>query len=493
MIRTRIIATIGPAVGSREKIAALIDAGVNVFRLNMSHGDAATRGQWLEWIREIATAKDKPVGVLADLAGPKIRTGLFATGSATLAPGAAFTITTRDIVGNGNEVSTTYKALPSDVKTGDRILLDDGNIELEVTGTTETDVMTKVIDGGVLRDRKGINLPGVNVSSPALSDKDCDDLAWCIEHDIDFIAVSFVRQPEDVAMVKRIVADFGRQIPVIAKIEKPEAVRYLDEIIEISNGVMVARGDLGIEVGPQKVPLIQKRIIETANRKGVTVITATQMLESMISNSRPTRAEASDVANAIFDGTDAVMLSGETAMGQYPIETVKMMVSIIEDAETRVLTDPMTATGSIESDLPFTSILARAACHTAEEVQARYLAVFSESGRSVRLVSKYKPNIEILGLTDKPAAWRRMSLCWGVLPKLAKKTWHSDRMLHETDLLLQETGVVKRGDVLVILFGTETGVSGSINSMRLLRVGETWTGWRYRTEVRRKKEQQPLD
>lgn len=482
MRRTRIIATIGPAVGTPEKIEELLRAGVNIARLNMSHGDHETQTKWLGWIRSISEKLNRPVGVLADLSGPKIRTGTFSSGGTLLEPGATFTITTRSIVGDHKEVSTTYAGLPHDVKEGDRILLDDGTLELEATYVTDTDVVTRVIIGGFLKDRKGINLPGVKISAPSLTKKDLVDLEWAIAHDVDFVAISFVRTAHDVADVKKIIAAAGKRIPVIAKIEKPEAVDNLEAIVEISNGVMVARGDLGIEVRPEKVPLIQKRIIEMANKKGVTVITATQMLESMITNPRPTRAEASDVANAILDGSDAVMLSGETASGKYPVEAVRMMVSIAEEVETRVLERIKHSGEIIECELPMTGILLQAARNTVGNIPAKFIVVFSASGRSARLLSKYRPKVEILALTDNVESYRRMALYWGVIPVMVPTMQHVEQMIQQMDTMLQETGYVQSGDVVVVLFGTVIGISGTLNSMRLVRIGEKVSGWLYRTE-----------
>jgi pyruvate kinase len=483
MTRTKIIATIGPAVATREKLAELIDAGINVARLNMSHGGTTDKEEWIRWIREIATERERPVAILVDLCGPKIRAGKFAEGSVRLEPGATFTITNRKVTGDATIVGTTYDALPRDVEPGQHILLDDGHIELEVVKTDGTDVETRVIVGGILKDSKGINLPGVKVSTPALTPKDLSDLEWAIGQDVDFVAISFVRTAADVAAAKRIIKAANRRTPVIAKIEKPEAIDNLESIIDLANGVMVARGDLGVEVGPEKVPVLQKRIIELANRKGVTVITATQMLESMIQNPRPTRAEASDVANAIFDRTDAVMLSGETAAGKYPVETVKMMVRIIEDAEAQIPDNGPMTTMLVESDHPNVSILARSARNMADAVDARCIAVFTESGRSARLVSKYRPREEILGLTPRIEAYRRMALHWGVTPRLIAKTWNYDQMLGQMDAVLLSSGAVKRGETIVILFSTTPGISGTTDSLRIGRVGEIEKGWAYRTDV----------
>ena len=333
MRRTKIVCTLGPASSSPERVGELIDAGMDVARLNFSHGSHEDHARTLQVVRAEADRRARAVAVLADLQGPKIRVGKFEQGQVDLRPGATFRITTEKIVGNAERVSTTYAGLPNDVRPGDTILLDDGYMSLAVRDVHDHEVETIVVAGGVLKNNKGINLPGVEVSAPALSDKDRVDIEFALRRGVDYVALSFVRRPEDVLEAKRLLTADGVEIPVIAKIEKPQAVERLADIIEVADGCMVARGDLGVELGPEKVPLIQKRIIEETNRKGKIVITATQMLESMITQARPTRAEASDVANAVLDGTDAVMLSGETASGAHPVESVRTMVRIIREIE----------------------------------------------------------------------------------------------------------------------------------------------------------------
>ncbi len=472
MRQTRIVATLGPAVDSRERLAAIVAAGVNTVRLNMSHGGKEEKERWIGWIREIEKERGEPVAILADLCGPKIRAGRFAGGSAKLDAGASFALTTRDIVGDASAVSTTYPSLPSDVHTGNRILLDDGAIELEVVSVTAEDVVTRVVVGGVLKDSKGINLPGVRVSAPSLTAKDRDDLAWALGRGVDYVAVSFVRTADDVLEARRLIEASSPGTPLVAKIEKPEAVENLDAILDACDGVMVARGDMGVEIGPEKVPLIQKRIIRAADSRGRIVITATQMLESMTGSPRPTRAEASDVANAILDGSDAVMLSGETAVGRYPVETVRMMARIIDEIEANRPAPEPGPPMRVVSGHPFADILGQAAAATADSIGAAALAVFTMSGLSALVTAKCSARTPIIGFTPDARTWRRMALYPAVRPFLAPSFWSTEEILDKTDKVLLDSGWVKKGDLIVIVYGTTTNVSGSTNSLRLMRIGE---------------------
>ncbi len=410
MRRTKIVCTIGPATNSEAQLEQLMRAGMNVARLNFSHSTQQEHEQVIERVRAISARLNCAVAILLDLQGPKIRTGALQDGKPVrLVDGTQVTITTRDLVGNGQFISTTYKDLPQDVKIGDRILLDDGLLELRVVSTNETDVQCLVIHSGILGEHKGINLPGVAVSSPALTEKDRDDLLFGIKHGVDYVALSFVRRPQDVREAKHLIQQYvtevygeegERNIPLIAKIEKPEAVEQLDEILEVADGVMVARGDLGVEMPQEKVPLIQKRIIARCNERGLPVITATQMLESMVTNPRPTRAEVNDVSNSILDGTDAVMLSAETSVGAFPIEAVQMMARIALETEANY----HTAGPPIHKHRSLAQAVNHAARALAEDTNVQAIVVFTRSGNSARLISKDRPRVPILGFNSSRRA-----------------------------------------------------------------------------------------
>src|SRR5256885_12199542 len=389
MPRAKIVCTLGPASCSPERIGELIDAGMSVARLNFSHGSHEDHARTLANVRAEADRRGKAIAALLDLQGPKIRVGKFAAGQIELRAGAELTITTENIIGDDHRVSTTYPLLPKDVKPGDQILLDDGYLALAVTRVSDREVHTVVVTGGVLKNNKGINLPGVEVSAPALSDKDRTDIGFGLRHGVDYVALSFVRRPEDVLEAKRLLTMDQVSIPVIAKIEKPQALERLGDIIDVSDGIMVARGDLGVELGPEKVPLWQKRIIEETNKRGKIVITATQMLESMISQPRPTRAEASDVANAVLDASDALMLSGETASGLYPVDAVKTMARIIAEIEKSACYRANTEIPDIQLAVP-TNAIAHAAQIAARAMKIKTIVVVSESGGAARLVSEYR-------------------------------------------------------------------------------------------------------
>ncbi|QMW67806.1 pyruvate kinase [Mumia sp. ZJ1417] len=473
MRRAKIVCTIGPAVWSEEKILELARAGMNVARLNLSHGDHATHDRSYEWTRHAAEVLGEPIAVLADLQGPKIRLGRFASGPVPLAVGDVFTITTQDVPGDSERCSTTYDGLPGDVKPGDTILIDDGKVRLRATEVTETDVVTVCEVPGVLSNNKGINLPGVNVSVPALSQKDRDDLRWALRTGVDFIALSFVRRGADVDDVHAIMDEEGVRRPVIAKIEKPQAVENLDEIMNAFDGVMVARGDLGVELPLEDVPVVQKLIVEKARRNAKPVIVATQMLESMISAPRPTRAEASDVANAVLDGADAVMLSGETSVGEYPMETVRTMARIVESTEEHGLPrmaayhwNPKTRSG----------VIGRAASEVAQAVGAKFLCAFTTSGDSARRMTRYRSTVPVLAFTPDPVVRNQLALSWGVQSFLVPEVEHTDMMVLQVDRALLEIALCAEGDEVVIVAGSPPGIPGSTNALRVHRMGDAIKG-----------------
>ena len=469
MRRTKIVATLGPASDSSEMIEALIEAGVNVFRLNFSHGSHDEHARRIARIRAASARLDRAIGLLQDLQGPKIRTGTFTeVDSVKLVEGATFTITNRPVPGDKTIVSTIYEALPRDVKPGDRILLSDGLLELRVESTTETDVVCTVIQGGELRERQGINLPGVNVSAPSLTEKDIEDLEFGLAQDVDFIALSFVRRAADVKALRERITAAGKDIQIIAKIEKPEAVQNLEEILDVVDGVMVARGDLGVEMPLEQVPLIQKRIIEQANRRSLPVITATQMLESMISNPRPTRAEASDVANAILDGTHAVMLSGETARGDFPVETVRTMARIAETAEeegAQYVRLQRAGWQFSEADTELRSVGAAVAAMV-EAMRTDAVWVFTESGNTARMIAYFRPRVPIIALTPSEKMYRRLSLVWGVLPIFVGSSEY-ENFAHVFPLL-EARGLVNRGDRVVVTGGHPFGQGLATNFIKVI-------------------------
>jgi pyruvate kinase len=421
----------------------------------------------LQIVRAEADKRARAIAVLLDLQGPKIRVGRFEKGQIELRPGATFTITTDpSVIGDERRVSTTYAGLPNDVRPGDTILLDDGYLSLGVTNVQDRDVETIVIGGGVLKNNKGINLPGVEVSAPALTEKDRTDIGFALRHGVDYVALSFVRRAEDVIEAKRLLTADGVEIPVIAKIEKPQAVDRLDEIVHASDGCMVARGDLGVELGPEKVPLIQKRIIEETNRHGKIVITATQMLESMITQARPTRAEASDVANAVLDGTDAVMLSGETAAGAHPVESVRTMVRIIREIEQSAYYRQNIEPPNVELAV-YANAVARAAVAAAKVLKVRTIAVLTDSGGIARLMSEYRPEAHIVALTRNDVTFRRLALVWGVTPILVETAATTDEVIDQAEQVLLEKGLAGSGDNVVITMGVPVGSGVQTNTLKL--------------------------
>jgi len=467
--RAKIVCTLGPAVSTKESIRALVDAGMDVARLNLSHGTHAEHEAVYRMVREASDESGHGVGIFADLQGPKIRLGWFRDGSVRLQPGQAFTITTREVSGDNEIAGTTYEGLPGDVREGDQILIDDGKVRLRVTEVEDTEVHTRVEVGGRISDHKGINLPGVPVSVPALSEKDVEDLRWALHLTVDFVALSFVRSAKDVEDVRRIMREEGVMLPVIAKIEKPQAIDNLDEVIKAFDGFMVARGDLGVECPLEDVPFLQKRVVAKARRNAKPVIVATQMLESMISSPTPTRAEASDVANAILDGADAVMLSGETSVGEYPIETVRTMARIISSTEDHELPrmaaidwQPKTRGG----------VIAKAAAEVAERVGAKYLVAFTQSGDSARRLARYRGHIPVLAFTPEATVRSQLSMTWGVETFKTVEVEHTDQMVRQVDDQLLAAGRVQEGDIVVIIAGSPPGIPGSTNALRIHRMGD---------------------
>lgn len=469
MRRAKIVATLGPATSSYDNIRAIIDAGVDVARMNLSHGSYEVHEGVYANVRKAADDAGKPVAVLVDLQGPKIRLGKFEAGPYELAEGDIFKITTEDIIGTKEISSTTFKGLPNDVKPGDFLLIDDGKVRVRVVDVDGPVVTTEVIVAGPVSNNKGINLPGVAVNVPALSDKDEADLRWGLKLGADLIALSFVRNAKDIERVHEIMAEEGRKVPVVAKIEKPQAVDALEEIIEAFDAIMVARGDLGVELPLEAVPIVQKRAVELARRAAKPVIVATQMLESMISSPVPTRAETSDVANAVLDGADAVMLSGETSVGEYPTVTVQTMARIVTSTEEHGLdriqplgTRPRTQSGAITL----------AAVEVADFVEAKFLCVFTESGESARRMARLRNKIPILAFTPEESVRRRMSLFWGVESFVVGRVTHTDQMVAQVDEALKSTGRAVDGDKVIIISGSPPGIPGTTNDIRVHRVGD---------------------
>ena len=445
---------------------------MDVARLNFSHGSHQDHAQNIATLRKLALELDKTIAIMADLQGPKIRTGVLAGGTPViLRAGQKFTITTAKILGDSTRVNTTFLPLPREVKRGARILLSDGLIELRVQQVRGREVICVVVNGGALGEHKGINLPGVQLRVPALTPKDRQDLRFALKQGVNYIAVSFVRRPEDVLTAKSLIRRAGFDTPVIAKLEKPEAIENLDAILRAADGVMVARGDLGVEMNPERVPVVQKMIISRAREFRRPVITATQMLESMTENPRPTRAEASDVANAIFDGSDAVMLSAETASGKYPVEAVSMMARIIEEAESSIREFPQPS--SVQEKLKVAESVAELVCHASRELHMKLIAVFTHSGFTARLVSRYRPLVPIIAFSPVAETRRRMALIWGVLPRNISDVRKIDGLAAVAEKRLLEEKLVRNGDVIGIVAGTPMGIRGTTNFMKFQVIGST--------------------
>ncbi len=459
----------GPAVEAPDKVDALIAAGMNMARLNLSHGGYEEHQARLDRVRAAAAKAGKAVAILVDLQGPKIRLARFENGPHDLARGDIFTITTDEVPGTKERVGTTYKGLPGDCKPGDRILIDDGKVTVEVIEVKGNDVVTKCIEPGAVSNNKGINLPGVAVSVPALSEKDREDLRWGLRAGADFIALSFVRNAADIDDVHKIMDEEGIRRPVIAKIEKPQAVDNLEEIVNAFDGIMVARGDLGVEMPIEEVPLVQKRCITLARDAAKPVIVATQMLDSMITNSRPTRAESTDCANAVLDGADALMLSGETSVGDFAIESVVTMARIIERTE-EVMLDRIPGL----SHAPRTKggAITKAAVEVGAIVDAKYLVAFTQSGDSARRMSRLRSPIKILALTPENSVYNQLALSWGVEPMITPMVSHTDEMVKQVDAILIESKRANKGENVVIVAGSPPGIPGSTNAMRVHRVGD---------------------
>ena len=467
--RAKIVCTLGPASSSPERLAGLVAAGIDVARLNMSHGSQPGHLAAYRAVRAASDAAGHCVGVLVDLQGPKIRLGTFASGPVRLARGQEFTISVHPVPGDASEVSTTYQGLAEDVRPGDRVLVDDGRVVLEVTAAGGGRVRTRVVTGGVVSDHKGLNLPGVKVSVPSLTAKDQADLRWALRLRADMIALSFVQGPEDAAPARRIMDETGVRLPLIAKIEKPHAIDALPEIIEAFDAVMVARGDLGVELPLEQVPMAQKRIVERARDKAKPVIVATQMLESMISAPRPTRAEASDVANAVLDGADALMLSAETSVGEYPVEAVATMARIIAAAEQESLRAAPSLTR-----VPTTTggAIARAAAEVGAVVGAKALVAFTMTGETVRRLARYRSPIPLLAFTPLPSTRSQLALSWGVETFIVPPAWHTDDMVRQVEEALLDIGRCEKGDRVVIVAGSPPGSPGRTNALRVHRIGD---------------------
>ena len=465
--RAKIVCTLGPATASPERIRGLVDAGMDVARLNFSHGTHDDHEKVFHLVREASAGAGRSVGILADLQGPKIRLGKFADGPHEWRTGDTVTITSDDVVGTADRVSCTYKRLPHEVKPGDRLLIDDGKVAIEVTAVTGSDIRCLVVEGGPVSDNKGVSLPNVAVSVPALSDKDNADLRFALRLGVDLVALSFVRSPDDIKLVHEIMNEVGLRRPVLAKVEKPEAVSALDPIVEAFDGIMVARGDLGVELPLEQVPLVQKRAVQLCRELAKPVIVATQMLDSMIENSRPTRAEASDVANAVLDGADALMLSGETSVGRYPILTVSTMARIIATTESgsigvpRLQHDPRTRGGAIT----------QAASHIASAIRAKALVAFTQTGDTVRRLARLHCELPLLAFTPDPAVRSQLALSWGVQSFEVPFVEHTDDMFEQVDLALLSLDWLAVHDAVVIVAGSPPGTPGSTNTLRVHQLG----------------------
>jgi pyruvate kinase len=470
--RAKIVATLGPASNTEPVFRDLVRAGIDVVRLNFSHGSHDEKLALIQMIRKVSREERKPLCILGDLQGPKIRTSKLKDHQAVLLKaGQRLTITPRDVPGTASLVGTTFKTLADNVEQGSRILLSDGLIELRVHEVVGADVVCEIVNGGMLGENKGINLPGIPVRVPSLTEKDSQDLEFALKNGVDAIAVSFVRTAEDVRLVRNRVSAYGGETWIIAKLEKPQAIEHLDSILQAADGIMVARGDLGVEVPPEKVPAIQKHIIRRASEYFKPVITATQMLESMIENPRPTRAEVSDVANAVYDGTDAVMLSGESAVGKYPIEAVAMMGRIVSEAERHIKEDHLNEPLLRQTHLSIAETICEATAHAADDLDLRGIALFTESGATARQLSKYHPTAPIFALSPVDITINRINLLWGTTPIRCPKVNSTEALVDVAESLLEQHGYVRNREVIAIVAGTRTK-SGSTNFLRLHVLGE---------------------
>ncbi|MBM6617486.1 pyruvate kinase [Bacillus suaedaesalsae] len=476
MRKTKIVCTIGPASETVEKLTQLIESGMNVARLNFSHGDYEEHGARIQNIREASKQTGKTVAILLDTKGPEIRTNTFENGTAELVAGKEVSISMQEVVGTAERFSVTYHGLIDDVHVGSKILLDDGLIELEVIGKTDTDIQTKILNSGTIKNKKGVNVPNVKVKLPGMTEKDANDIRFGIQQGVDFIAASFVRRASDVLEIRELLEENkASHIAIIPKIENQEGVDNIDEILEVSDGLMVARGDLGVEIPAEEVPLVQKELIKKCNALGKSVITATQMLDSMQRNPRPTRAEASDVANAIFDGTDAIMLSGETAAGSYPVESVKTMNNIATRAEQALQYKEILQNRSKISGNTITDAIGQSVAHTALNLDASAIVTPTESGHTARMISKYRPKAPIIAVTSDSGVQRRLSLVWGVMAQLGEEASTTDEMLELSVQQAMNTGLITHGDLIVITAGVPVGETGTTNLMKVHVVGDIIT------------------
>ncbi|ACL69083.1 pyruvate kinase [Halothermothrix orenii] len=473
MRKTKIVCTIGPVSESKEMLKKLAEAGMNVARLNFSHGDHEEHGNRIDTIRKVEAELGKPIGIMLDTKGPEIRTGMLKDDKVELKKGEEIILTTEDIEGDENRVSVSYKGLPDDLHEGATVLIDDGLIGLEVLEIKGTEIRCKIVNGGLLGSRKGVNLPGISVNLPALTEKDESDIRFGVRKGIHFIAASFVRKAQDVIEIRKILEEEGKEdILIIAKIENQEGVDNIDEIIDVADGIMVARGDLGVEIPAEQVPVIQKSIIKKCNEKAKPVITATQMLDSMIRNPRPTRAEASDVANAIFDGTDATMLSGESAAGDYPVEAVKTMARIAEETEKSLYYRDVISNRRTYRPQTVTDAISFASCETATDLGAQAIITSTESGLTARMVSRYRPLVPIVAVTPDERVQHALTVSWGVYPLTVKKSNSTDEMMDVSIKTAQENRLIKSGDLVVITAGAPVGIPGTTNLIKVDVVGE---------------------
>jgi pyruvate kinase len=469
--KTKIVATLGPATTTPEKIEALVKAGVDIFRINFSHGTENEHSETIERIKQITGRFDFPVAILQDLQGPKIRLGKIKNGKAILNRGAEFILTTKEIIGDEHIASITFPAVIKDVSPGEVIYINDGLIKLKIERIDTENIYTKVIEGGEISDHKGVNFPNTRLSVPAITEKDKKDLQFGLKHGVDLVALSFVKSPDEVEELRNLMKKYGRVVPIISKIEKWEAVENLESIVEVSDGIMVARGDLGVEMPIEQVPIIQKKIISMSNRKGKPVITATQMLNSMIENPTPTRAEVTDIANAIFDGTDAVMLSNETAVGKFPVESVSVMRRVIKNTEKSTIFKRFLKSkkDKIEGN-SISEAIALSANKIAENVNAKVIITATESGRTALLVSKYKPDVPVIAITPREETLKYLTLKWGVIPVKVKAFKTVDEILEKAVKIVREKGIAKSGDTVVITAGSHTGISGSTDLLKVATV-----------------------